>query len=249
LNSLSRIASDDAVLAGPVITAISNPIPASGGIDPETLDSIRQNAPYAFNIQNRAVTAADYGTMALRVEPTLQQAQGTFLWTGSWQTAFIAVEPQGTEAISAAQKTALIEGMDLYRMAGHDVDVDAPVYVSLEIVMSVCAEPGYLPADVQQAILQVLSTQPQPDGTPGLFAQSNFGFGQPVYLSPIVAAAQDVDGVSSVTVTTFQRQGQSATNAVSAGVIYLQSLEIARLENDPNYPEHGILTVTVNGGS
>ena len=249
LNSLSRIASDDAVLASLVITAISNPLPASGGINPESLDSIRQKAPYAFRTQNRAVTPDDYGAMALRVDPTLQQAKGTFRWTGSWQTVFIAVDPKGTEVVDDVRKTAVIEGMELYRMAGHDVDVDAPVYVSLEIVMNVCAKPGYLAADVKQAILRVLGTQPRPDGTLGLFAPDEFSFGQPVYLSPIIAAVQDTDGVSSVTVITFQRQGQDATNAVAAGVISLQSLEIARLDNDPNFPEHGILTVNVDGGS
>jgi hypothetical protein len=79
----------------------------------------------------------------------------------------------------------------------------------------------------------------------GLFSQQNFTFGQTVYLSPIIAAVQRIAGVSSVTVGTFQRQGQPATSGLSSGSIPMQSLEIARLANDPNYPEHGVLTVTV----
>jgi hypothetical protein len=246
--TLCRIASDDTTLTS-LITAISNPLPASGGIDPETLDSVRQNAPYAFNTQERAVTPDDYGTMALRVDPTLLQAKGTFRWTGSWQTVFLAVEPAGTETISATEKTTLINGMELYRMAGHDVDVDSPVYVSLELAMMICPLPGYLAADVKQAVLQVLSDGVLPDGTLGVFNPENFAFGKSVYLSPIIARVQDTDGVSSVTVTTFQRQGQPFTGALNTGVIPLQSLEIARLENDPNFPEHGILTVNVCGGN
>jgi hypothetical protein len=248
-DSLCRIASDDAVLAGSVITAITNPLPATGGLDPETLDSVRNNAPYAFNTQERAVTSDDYGAMALVVDPTLQQARGTFRWTGSWNTVFIAVDPEGAEVVDQTQKDQIISGMELYRMAGHDVDVDAPVYVSLEVVMNVCAKPGYLAADVQQALLQLLSNHVLPDGSLGLFSPDNFSFGQPVYLSPIIAAVQQADGVSSVTVTTFQRQGQPATSGLDAGVIPLQSLEIARLDNDPNFPEHGILTITVSGGN
>ncbi len=248
--ALSRIASDDGVLATPgIITAITNPLPASGGIDPESLDSVRQKAPYAFRTQNRAVTLADYGTMGLRVDPLLQQAQGTFRWTGSWYTVFLAVEPKGSRTIDDATRSTLLNGMELYRMAGHDLDVNAPVYVSLELAMNVCAKPGYLASDVQQALLQALSNGVLPDGTLGMFNPQNFSFGQPVFLSPIIAKVQDTDGVSSVTVTTFQRQGQSATNAVSTGVIQLQSQEIARLDNDPNFPEHGILTVNVMGGN
>lgn len=249
-DSLCRIASDDGVFASQgIITAISNPLPASGGIDPETLDSVRQNAPYAFRTQNRAVTLADYAAMGLRVDPALLQAQATFRWTGSWYTVFLAAEPKGTRTLAPATKTTLLNGMEAYRMAGHDLDVDSPVYVSLELTMSVCAKPGYLASDVEQALLQVLSNGVLPDGTLGMFNPQNFAFGQPVYLSPIIAKVQDTDGVSSVSVSTFQRQGQSATNAVDTGVIQLQSQEIARLDNDPSFPEHGILTVNVLGGN
>ena len=36
--------------------------------DPESLDVVRQNAPYAFRTQERAVTQQDYGDMAQRCE-------------------------------------------------------------------------------------------------------------------------------------------------------------------------------------
>ena len=244
---LSIIATDDTLVKGNV-TAVRNPLPATGGLDPQSLDSVRAAAPYAFNTQERAVTAADYGAMAEVVDPTIQKAVGTFRWTGSWNTVFIAVEPQGTETISASTQQQIVSGMELYRMAGHDVAVDSPIYVSLEIALCFCLMPGYLAPDVQQAILQVLSDGTLPNGSTGFFNQQNFTFGQTVYLSPIIAAVQQVQGVSSVTVSTFQRQGQPATSGLSTGSIVMQSLEIPRLENDPNYPEHGILTVTVCGG-
>ena len=68
---------------------------------------------------------------------------------------------------------------------------------------------------------QALLARPQqparlPDGTVGAFYPDNFTFGQTVYLSPIYAAVQDTEGVQSVTVTRFQRQGRCSTNAVSA---------------------------------
>jgi len=248
-DTLCRMASYDPGVVGSGILAISNPLPASGGLDPQSLDSVRGSAPYAFNTQERAVTAADYGTMAVAVDPTLVQARGTFRWTGSWNTVFIAADPEGGGTISAAEKQSIVSGMELYRMAGHDVDVDAPVYVSLEIAMQVCMLPGYLAADVQNAVLQVLSNHALPNGSVGYFAPDKFTFGQPVYLSPLLAAVQQVQGVASVIVGTFQRQGQPTTSGLNTGVIPLQSLEIARLDNDPNFPEHGILTVHVCGGN
>jgi hypothetical protein len=47
-----------------------------------------------------------------------------------------------------------------------------------------------------------------PDGRRGVFHPDNFTFGQPVYLSQIYAAAQAIDGVASVDVTQFERQGR-----------------------------------------
>ncbi len=40
-----------------------NPLPATGGADPETADQIRRRAPQAFLTQERAVTMADYATV------------------------------------------------------------------------------------------------------------------------------------------------------------------------------------------
>lgn len=249
MDSLCRIASDDAVLAGNAIVSIVNPLPASGGLNPETLDSVRANAPYAFNIQNRAVTPADYGAMAKRLDPALQNALATFRWTGSWYTVSVSVDPQSAETVDAARAASISAGLENYRMMGHDVEVAAPVYVSLELTLAVCPQPGFLAADVRQAILQLLGVGTLPSGANALFNPNNFTFGQPVYLSPILAAVQNTTGVASVTATTFQRQGQSATSGIASGIIPLQPLEIARLDNDPNYPEHGIATVNVCGGN
>jgi hypothetical protein len=251
-NALALVATSDPTLlsepSNPVITAVTNPIPASGGLDPQPISQVRQLAPIAFRTQERAVTEQDYGTMAVQVDPTLAQALGTFRWTGSWQTVFISVDPSGTETVSPAQVSSIKTGMELFRMAGHDVEVNAPIYVSLEIHMRVCVAPGYLASHVEQALLGVLSNCILPDGTVGAFYPNNFTFGQTIYLSPIYALVQNTAGVQSVTITRFQRQGRRATNAVSAGFLQMDRLEIARLDNDPNFPDHGLLKLHVLGG-
>ena len=250
-DSLCRVASNDPVLvsgSGAILTEITNPLPASGGIDLETNDQVRASAPYAFRTQDRAVTVDDYGTMALRVDPMLQQARGTFRWTGSWQTVFIAADPKGTNVLSAARAANLKNGMELYRMAGHDVDVDSPVYVSLFIAMRICVKSGYLSSHVEQSILDVLSNRVLPDGTLGLFHPDRLTFGQTIYLSPIYAAVQAVAGVDSVVVRRFERQGHRGDDALSAGYFQLDRLEIARLDNDRNFPERGRLALHMHGG-
>jgi hypothetical protein len=94
----------------------------------------------------------------------------------------------------------------------------------------------------------VFSSGTLPDGRRGLFHPDNFTFGQTIYLSPLYAAAQAVPGVESVQMTTFQRQGTPDPAPLAEGKLALGRLEIARLDNDPNFPEHGVLRITVRGG-
>jgi hypothetical protein len=86
------------------------------------------------------------------------------------------------------------------------------------------------------------------DGSLGLFHPDRFTFGSPVYLSAIVAAAQGVEGVQSVTAQAFQRQRDDASSALDTGVLPMGRLEIAQLDNDPSFPEHGVLELTFGGG-
>lgn len=73
-------------------------------------------------------------------------------------------------------------------------------------------------------------------------------FGQTIYLSPLYAAAQALDGVESVNITTFQRRDRPGTSARDDGRLVLGRLEIARLDNDPNFPERGVFSLTLEGG-
>jgi hypothetical protein len=93
-------------------------------------------------------------------------------------------------------------------------------------------------------LLEVFSNRSLPDGRRGVFHPDNFTFGQTVYLSSLIAAAQAVTGVDSVVVKKFQRQRLDSKTALQAGKLELGRLEIARLDNDPNFPERGSFKVT-----
>jgi Baseplate J-like protein len=230
-----------------VVTGVTNPLPAQGGTDPETVDHVRQSAPVAFQTQLRAVTAADYQALAAGY-PGVQRAAATRRWTGSWHTVFITVERDQQAALDAAFIAGLEAYLDGYRMAGVDLEVEDGTQVALLIQMSVCVQPGYVATDVEQALLSVFNAQLQPDGAPGLFNPDRLDLGQPFYLSPLIAAAQAVDGVASAAVLTFERQDQPGSAGLLAGVLTPQPLEFFVLDNDPNYPERGRFDLTVEGG-
>jgi predicted phage baseplate assembly protein len=52
--------------SAPFVTGVTNPLPASGGMDAETVASTYRRGPQEIRARNRAVAVADYGLMALR---------------------------------------------------------------------------------------------------------------------------------------------------------------------------------------
>ncbi len=231
----------------PRLTACRNPLPATGGTDPETNDQIRYRAPQAFLTQERAITMSDYEAVTEK-NSQVDQAVASLRWTGAWYTVFIAVEPKGGGNLTSTLQQTLTQTVNSYRLAGQDLQLDSPQYVSLQIELQVCVDPSYFQSDVQNSLSQVLGAQTLPNGQKGLFAPDNFTFGQTVYLSPVYAAARSVAGVVSVTATKFQPQGVNTNQYLAAGEITMGSLQVARLENNPSYPDHGQLTLIMEGG-
>jgi hypothetical protein len=241
-DAIAHVVSD---VAG--ITSVRNPLPAVGGAAPESVAEVRQRAPYAFRTQERAVTTADYAEVCLR-HPDVQRAAATLRWNGHGHTVFVTVDRFGGRPITDEFENDLRAFLERFRMAGYDLEVDAPRFVSLEIDLFVCAAPEHFRADVRRDVVAALSSGTLADGRRGLFHPDNFSFAENVYLSTLMAAAQAVSGVESVTVTRFQRLGQPDPLLLEKGVITLGRLEIARLENNPNFPEHGVLRVEMGGG-
>lgn len=241
--ALAHIVTEEAA-----IVKVSNPMPACNGADPESMEQLCQSAPSAFRTpQKRAVTAVDYAEVAGRHEG-VQRAAATFRWTGSWHTVFLTIDRLHGLKIDTNFEESMRKHMECYRMAGHDVEIDDPEFVSLEIEMLVCVQPDHFRGDVKAALLEVFSNRDLPDGRRGVFHPDNFTFGQPVYISHLYKAAQMVAGVASVKITTFQHQDNYSTEAIETGKLTLGRLEIARLDNDPNFPKHGVVRIITEGG-
>lgn len=220
------------------ILNVSNPMPAVGGEDPETTEHVRQTAPFAFRTNKRAVTEDDYAFYAGQYKG-VQRAAARFRWTGSWRTVFILVDRLDGKDIDDDFTAQLLDFLEPYRMAVHDLEVRGPRYVSLEIQVEVCASSDRFNDDVEQEVRRALLP---------FFSADALTFGQAVRLSPIIAAAQNVPGVQHVRVSKFQRQNQPSGQPLLDGYLNLDPLEVARLDDDPDFPERGKLTVNVEGG-
>jgi hypothetical protein len=245
-DSLLQVAFDPALAQG--ILKVRNPLPAAGGVEPESLEEARQYAPQAFRRQQRAVTEADYAEVAER-HSEVQRAAATFRWTGSWYTVFLTVDRLGGRKVDPAFEDRLRAHMEPFRMAGYDLEVDGPRFVPLELGLAVCVKPDHFRSQVKAALLERFGNRTLPDGRRGFFHPDEWTFGQPVYLSRIYAAASEVEGVESVQVVTFKRLGRpEKPEEKDAGVLAIGRLEIALLDNDPNFQENGRLELSMGGG-
>jgi len=238
-----------------VIGGVTNPLPALGGAAPERLTTIKINAPRAFRRQRRAVTAADYAGFA-EAHSDVQRATAERRWTGSWHTMFLAVDPVGGRVVDAPFEADLRAHLEPVRLAGHDLEIEPPAYVPLDIALAVCVARGHYAADVARALLDAFGADRRADGAHGFFHPDNFTFGTPVRLSRMIAEAMALPGVQWIGLRLegiegegrFRRLHDQSVDYGDAGVIPIGAREVARLDNDPNAPENGRLRFLMEGG-
>jgi hypothetical protein len=225
-----------------------NPMPARGGTEPEPMAEVKMFAPGAIRKDlQRAITADDYARLAER-NKNVQRAAAEILWTGSWYEARVSVDQRGTADFENDLRREIEKYLYRYRRMGQDLSVVAAQYAPLEFELLVCVLPHYQRGQVQVALLDVFSNRLLPDGRRGLFHPDNLTFGDGIYLSKLIASAQAVEGVETVTLRKLQRRFEDPAGELESGILPLGSMEIAQLDNDPNFPERGKLSLLMKGG-
>ncbi|MEV0207568.1 putative baseplate assembly protein [Streptomyces sp. NPDC050788] len=231
----------------PPAAVVRNPLPATGGVEPEPVEQARQLAPLDLRrTRLRAVTAEDYAALAC-VLPGVQRAAAELRWTGSVQEAHIAIDAYGSAEPSAALLARVEQSLEAYRRIGHDLVVGPARLVPLDIELSVCAAPGHQHGQILAELYRVLGSGRLADGRLGFFHPDALTFGEPVRLSRLVAVAAAVPGVRSVEVTRLRRLFEQERGEREDGVLRLGPLEIATCDNDPDRPENGLLAIALGG--
>ena len=118
-NSASRF-SFTGTISGETNITIATVAAASGGAEPETISSIKFNAPLDYASQGRAVTAKDYQTIVPQVYPAAQAVQ---VWGGEdndppeYGKVYISIKPTQGITLTAAQKATIEASLDDYNIA------------------------------------------------------------------------------------------------------------------------------------
>jgi hypothetical protein len=235
------------VIASGQFTAATNPLAATGGADPQPSQSVQRLAPQQFRaVKLRAVLAQDYADAAQTL-PWVKRAGTVFRWTGSWRTIFTTPEPVATEQIAIGDRVGLVGLLNRYRMAGTESYVPDPDYVSIDLVIELCAAANAFAAGVMAMVTAALSATGA-GASRAFFAVSRFVFGQPLERSALEAAIQAVPGVAGVTCIHYRLRGRTAGFAEMTDSVAVATNQIIRCDNDPSRPNNGSLAVVVRGG-
>jgi predicted phage baseplate assembly protein len=233
----------------PLVTAVTNPLAAVDGADPETPQQIRQLAPEAFRaVTFRAVRPEDYADALARLD-WVQRAGAAFRWTGSWLTAYATPDPKGSTTVTADERTAAFDQLDRFRQAGRPAFMLDPVYANLDLRIAICVDTSAFKGEVEESVLEVLFGVSGIRPRPGFFSPDNFTFGTPLERSELEAAIQNAGGVRAVEEIHIRRRGWFGWRIFSELTYAVAPNEVIRLQNDPLLPERGSVRLVMRGGA
>ena len=225
------------------VDKVTNPLPAKGGVDPETVEKVRQNAPEFYRGFPLNAVRDEHFREIVEREDWVQKAGSQTRWTGSWLRHFVTADPIDSFAYTPEQRRRLWNIVNAVRMAGRDAVVRDPRYASLDLEISLCTAPGFYAGQVREAVLDALTGFGADNSD--LFDPDNFTFGDPLRRASIEAAVQAVPGVLGVTGICLRRRGMKDWAPFTQPEVKVAANEIIRIENDPNHPERGTIRVRI----
>jgi predicted phage baseplate assembly protein len=232
-----------------LVQSVTNPLPATGGVDPETPAQVRQLAPDAFRaVTFRAVRPEDYAEAVERL-PWVQRAGASFRWTGSWLTAFATPDPKGSFTVTAPERIEAQQQLDRFRQAGRPAYLLDPVYATLDLQIAICVATSAYRGEVEERVLEALFGVKGIRPRPGFFSPDNFTFGTPLERSQLEAAIQDVEGVKAVERILIRRRGWFDWRVFWELAYVVAPNEVIRVENNPLLPERGAVKLDMKGGA
>jgi len=131
-NGVKNFSLVDSTIAGQSSIYISPIGRASGGAAVENIESVRRNAPLAYETQNRAVINNDYERILLRDNPDIQAIS---TWGGEdnsppiYGKVFVCAKPKIGNIFSTSRKDTIRLNLKKYNVQSIDVEMVDPTYL------------------------------------------------------------------------------------------------------------------------
>lgn len=211
----------------PGIKSVSNPRPALGGVDAETLDSARERAAMEIRTRYRAVTAEDFEFLAGEASQGVARAVCVPRQDGG--PVRVHILPRVDSAARQLTIDELTPGeallaevaayLDERRLLGTSVELLPPAFRGVSVVTEIQAAPLTDPQRVESDIARALYTYLNPlvGGSPGR-PGDGWQFGRTLNLGELYGVVQAVDGVEFIRILrlyeTDLQTGQKASQPI-----------------------------------
>jgi phage-related baseplate assembly protein len=178
--------------------SITNAMPSTGGSDYETIERARRRYPSTFKTLRRAVTLADWEALSLNVGGVLRAYAVDYNTDSSMSFFNVKVYVVGENGQpSDALNTKVREELLKSKVNATLFTVESPEKKDVSVIGKIKVYDAYDPVVVQTQAITALNALFTMTGTD----DSAIKLGTDVPLSKIITAIQNVDGVSSVTLT------------------------------------------------
>ena len=180
------------------VKGVINPLAATGAQDPQTLADARTNSPLTVLTLDRIVSLRDYEDFA-RSFSGIAKALVTWTWNVHARGVFVTVAGIDGAAVDSKLHDTLLSAILTYADAHVPVTIKTYRPVTFKLVADVKVDPDYLQEKVFAAVEAALRSG---------FSFAARAFGQPVTLSEVVSAIQNVAGVVAVDVNKLYRSDE-----------------------------------------
>ncbi|HEX2031937.1 MAG TPA: putative baseplate assembly protein [Actinomycetota bacterium] len=183
------------------VRGVTNPLPATGGADPESLGDARTNAPRTVRTFDRIVSLRDFEDFA-RSFPGIGKATARWLWDGERRIVHVTVGAAGGGPIPETSDPFrnLRRAIEDHRDYRQPFRLQSYQPLLFRMAARLFLDPAYLAEKVQADVTSALR---------GEFSFARRGLAQPVTASEVLAAVQAVAGVVGVDLDALHLAGQA----------------------------------------
>lgn len=217
----------------PGLRGVTNPLPASGGADPQNLSDARSNAPLTVLTLDRIVSLDDYQSFT-QAFAGIGKAQAVALWSGETHLIQITVAAANGVSISPTDPLyqTLVQAIDLAHDPVQTFAVAGFQLLTFNLKAAILInKPTYDPNVVMAQVNAALTTA---------FSFANRGFAQFVTAAEILALIQAVPGVIAVDLTQLYLTSDTTGPSQTEPLPFLPSLP-ARFEKGAIQPAQLLL--------
>ena len=191
------------------VSGVTNPLPATGGQDPQSIEDIRANAPLSVLTLGRAVSITDYQNFAASFAG-IARASALWIPNGVNRGVFLTVAAAGGAALPPGSQTLANLVTALKNYGNPHVSIYAQSFLETTFAFSAGLkyDPAYSVPDVKAAVVELLQQN---------YSFANRDFGQGVSGDELAALIQSVAGVVAVNVTSLTVIATSPAGDIGSG--------------------------------